>query len=412
MNILKDVPLKSILHLFIVKGSVYLFPFITLPIISRSFDVAQFGIFSLFLAAQQYLIMIVEYGFTLTGSRDIARLSMKSEEGKVLNEIVMCRIIIFLLCIPIMAVAYFSLQDYGYLGGYVIIFITVMSATLNQTHYFIGKENTGFIVIVSSLTRVLSISIVVINVRSGSDFYIAMLAHSINIALPNVLSFIYVYGYSKHGLIGVPTKTNILYRFSSSWDIFISNVFTNVYGTLTLIYLGMAKGAIEVGYYSSAEKLKAAAQGALSPIAQAFFPRIAKKSGLEFHRLWLKSTIFLVGISIFLVILLLVFGEQVYKILLGSDFHSGIYIYYVLMLSIISISLGVAYGQNLYLVQGHTKLLRSIYISVSLLHIIYMPVLVHLFNGLGAALSVLLTESFASLLMFYFRKKTIIGGSN
>ncbi|PEG63192.1 oligosaccharide flippase family protein, partial [Lelliottia amnigena] len=68
-----DVPIKSIVHLFMVRGSLYLFPFITLPIITRSLGVTQFGILSLFLAGQQYLIMLIEYGFTLTGARDISR---------------------------------------------------------------------------------------------------------------------------------------------------------------------------------------------------------------------------------------------------------------------------------------------------------------------------------------------------
>ncbi|EHC1553533.1 oligosaccharide flippase family protein, partial [Escherichia coli] len=88
-KILKDIPIKSILHLFIVRGSIYLFPFITLPIITRNLGVAHFGILSLFLAAQQYFVMLVEYGFTLTGARDIVRCDNKQDEMKIINEIIL-----------------------------------------------------------------------------------------------------------------------------------------------------------------------------------------------------------------------------------------------------------------------------------------------------------------------------------
>ena len=58
-KILKDIPIKSILHLFLVRGSVYLFPFITLPIITRSLGVTHFGILSYFLPHSNILLCLL-----------------------------------------------------------------------------------------------------------------------------------------------------------------------------------------------------------------------------------------------------------------------------------------------------------------------------------------------------------------
>ncbi|EKS6740378.1 hypothetical protein NTH60_004417, partial [Enterobacter ludwigii] len=177
-------------------------------------------------------------------------------------------------------------------------------------------------------------------------------------------------------------------------------------------YLGSVKGPTETGYYSSADKLKSAAQGILSPIAQAFFPRISKKEGKEFYDLWRKSTFILVSFSVVIVIGLMLFSKVVYAIFLGKQFIAGLPIYYILSFSIISISFGIAYAQNLYLTQGKTKLLRTIYFVVSILHLLHMPLLVHFYGAIGAALSVLITESLASLFMFSFRKKCFSGSQN
>lgn len=412
LKIIKDVPVKSIFHLFLVRGSIYLFPFITLPVITRSLGVSQFGILSIFLAAQQYLIMLVEYGFTLTGARDIARASSRIDESVILSEIFACRALIFLFCVLAVGVSYTILPEYGYAGCYLILLLSVMSSIFNQTHFFIGKERTGFIVFSTSLTRVLSILIVVIFVREKSDIYIAMLAYSMNVALPNVLSSFYLRYTLKYRNTCELSWVKIKARFKSGFDIFISNVFTNIYSTMTLMYLGSARGSTETGYYSSADKLKAAAQGILSPIAQAFFPRISKKEGDEFYQLWRKSTLIIVSFALCIVAGLLVFSQLIYKIFLGEKYLSGIPIYYILSLSIISISFGIAYAQNLYLTQGQTKLLRMIYLIVSILHLLHMPVLVHFYGAIGAALSVLITESLASFLMFCFRKKCLRWSQN
>lgn len=399
---ISDVPVKGIMHLFLVRGSIYLFPFITLPIITHSLGVSQFGVLSVFLAAQQYLIMLVEYGFTLTGSRDIAR--GKDNNDKIVTEIMVCRALISAGCGLIIFSVYFFKGFNAYSDCFIILFITVMSAIFNQTHYFIGKEKTGFIVISSAITRVISILFVILFVKSKDDLIIAMAAYSLNVALPNILSSVYLLcgdGFFNKKSISF---AGIVTRFKSGFDIFISNVFTNIYSSLTLIYLSNAKGAAETGYYSSADKLKAAAQGVLSPIAQAFFPRISKNSGWEFFKIWKKSSLILISFAIILVAVLITFSKQVYNIFLGSQFINGINAYYLLIFSIISISFGIAFAQNLYLVSGKTKLLRKIYFTVSVLHLIHMPILIHYFGATGAAMSVLITESFASLLMFWFRK--------
>lgn len=236
----------------------------------------------------------------------------------------------------------------------------------------------------------------------------ALIAYSFNIAFPNILSSIYLISFLKYNLVNKARYKDIKVRLKDGFDIFISNVFTNVYSSLTMIYLGVAKGPIETGYYSSADKLRAAAQGLLTPVAQAFFPRISKTEGVEFYSLWKKSSRILVCFSIILVLFLVIFSKQIYHFFLGEQFYSGLPVYFLLCFSIISISFGISFAQNLYLVTGQTRILRKIYAFVSILHLVHMPILVHTNGALGAATSVLITETLASLLMFYFRKKCYV----
>ncbi|POP47702.1 hypothetical protein CHU32_00725 [Superficieibacter electus] len=407
-KLIKDIPIRSIFHLFLVRGSIYLFPFITLPVITKSLGVSNFGILSIFLAAQQYMIMLVEYGFTLTGSRDIARAENKKQEQNVVTEIIYCRSLMFLLCVICVGAGAILTKYNENTVCYFIMIVSIFSTIFNQSYFFIGKEKTGFIVISSTISRILSIIFVLFFVKNKNDIDFAMLAYSFNIIIPNILSILYMVCKLNFSLFIRTTSIEIKKRFKSGFDIFISNVFTNIYSSLTLVYLGFAKNPIESGYYSSADKLKGAAQGVLYPIAQAFFPRISKVDSKDFFKLWFKSSCILVSFAIVLVMILILLSDYVYKIFLGAEFISGISVYYALSLSIISISFGIAFAQNLYLVRGQTKILRTIYLVVSVLHLAYMPLLVHIYGALGAALSVLLTETMASILMFIFRKRCYI----
>lgn len=104
-------------------------------------------------------------------------------------------------------------------------------------------------------------------------------------------------------------------------DRFISKHFYKYLYHIDTDVFGLSKGANRDRYYSSAEKIGAAAQGAIAPIAQAFFPRIAKKIKAEFYILWRKSTIILVSVSVWLVALLFILSQLVYKLLLGSSVY-------------------------------------------------------------------------------------------
>ena len=80
------------LNLFIVKGSVYLFPLVALPILTKTLGVQGFGLLSVYLAIQQYGILIVEFGYNLTGTRDVSSSKNRAEADDIFSAIVFSRL--------------------------------------------------------------------------------------------------------------------------------------------------------------------------------------------------------------------------------------------------------------------------------------------------------------------------------
>ena len=81
-EILKNNTVKNGIWLYILQFFNTVFPLLTLPYVTRILGTNGYGIFSYALNIITYLQVIVEYGFNLSGAREIAiQESEKEREG-------------------------------------------------------------------------------------------------------------------------------------------------------------------------------------------------------------------------------------------------------------------------------------------------------------------------------------------
>ena len=64
---------KNILSLFVLQGANYILPLVTIPYLVRVLGPANFGRIAFAQAFIQYFVMLTDYGFNLSATRDIAR---------------------------------------------------------------------------------------------------------------------------------------------------------------------------------------------------------------------------------------------------------------------------------------------------------------------------------------------------
>ncbi|WP_265503647.1 oligosaccharide flippase family protein, partial [Providencia heimbachae] len=64
--------IKNIFSMFSIQGVNYLIPLIMVPYLVRKLGLDGFGVYSIILAITQYFVIITDYGFSLSASRQIA----------------------------------------------------------------------------------------------------------------------------------------------------------------------------------------------------------------------------------------------------------------------------------------------------------------------------------------------------
>ncbi|MTC13076.1 oligosaccharide flippase family protein, partial [Providencia stuartii] len=64
------VILKNILSMFSIQGINYFIPLIMVPYLVRTLGLDGFGKYSIVIAIIQYLVIITDYGFNLSASRE------------------------------------------------------------------------------------------------------------------------------------------------------------------------------------------------------------------------------------------------------------------------------------------------------------------------------------------------------
>lgn len=64
---------RNIFYLYLAQGTNYLFPLLLLPYLSRTLKPEEFGVFAAGQAFGVALLFLLEYGFSLSGTREVAK---------------------------------------------------------------------------------------------------------------------------------------------------------------------------------------------------------------------------------------------------------------------------------------------------------------------------------------------------
>src|SRR5687768_14916650 len=87
---------KNVFSLGLVQVANYVFPFITVPIVSRIIGPDKFGVINFAAAFMTYFTLLINFGFDLSATRALAANRHSPEErNKIFNQVVLAKIILF-----------------------------------------------------------------------------------------------------------------------------------------------------------------------------------------------------------------------------------------------------------------------------------------------------------------------------
>ncbi|GGB53095.1 transporter [Oceanisphaera marina] len=399
---------SNILSLGVLQAANYLLPLLTVPYLVRVLGPEYFGLLAFSTATVAYFMLITDYGFNLSATRQI---SIHRNEQEKVNEIFSAVMIIkfcfMLLSFILLALLVFTVDKFHqHWQLYFITFGMVIGQMLFPVWLFQGMEKMKYITYLNIAAKVFFTVCVFIFVKHQNDYLLVPLLTSLGFIVAGLCSFYFVRKELAVRFI-LPELRSIHFQLTDGWHIFFSSIAISMYTVSTTFILGLFTNNTVVGYFSAADKIVQAAKGIYQPVSQAIYPLIGKKlhedkkSGLDFIY---KATWIVGGGMLVISALLFVFAEAIVNLLLGAEYQHSILILRVMAFLPFIIALSNIFGIQTMLNLGYKKAFSRILILAAVLGFSLCIFLVRYYDGLGIAVTLLLVEVFVTLTMFFFLK--------
>lgn len=401
MSLLK----KNVIYLIFVQGLNYLIPLIIFPYLARVLGTENYGLLSFANSIILYFCMTIDFGFTLNGTRKISILKKKGlNVDQVFWDIIFAKLMLLSLSIMLMvSLAVFNSKIDNIL--YILLAFTpqLIATAIFPLWYFQGIENIKVILISQVIAKLSILPSTFYLVKDEGDIVIAALIQSVTLLVAALLSWTSILKDKNIGLPNLKTFRNMFKEISDSASYFIGGLAISIYTISTPLLLGFLSSEHEMGIYSAANKFTAALAGLFIVAGGAIFPRVnALLVTDEESAFSLLKTIILVETVLLIIITFsyVFFNLKIIDIFLGDAYLDATPLSVPLSIALFFSVISVILCNYILIPLGHKKLYYLIPIVVSILHIIYTPILIKSLGALGAAYGLAISEimSFSILL--------------
>ncbi len=405
--LLKNALVRNILGLSGIQITTILIPLATIPYLTRVLQPSSWGLLAFAQAFGGYLLGVIDYGFPLSATREIARFQDDREKiGEILSDVLGAKVFLAAICLVVSLTA---LRWVPYFREHpVLLWSSLCWATcqgFNMLWYFQGIERVGPYAKLDVTTKVLAAIGIFVFVRQPQDDWkvLALQAFMALISAGVAMGL----AYSKTPF-AFPRPASAWRALRMGWSMFFFRSSVSLYTVGNAFILGLFAPTTIVGYYAAAEKLSRAALSALNPVSQAVYPRVVRlisSTPLEAASL-VKRTLGLLGFAGGCIgMLFFAFAPWIVRIVLGKNYYPVIPMLEVLALLPLFISLSCVLGLLWMLPLGMDRSFNTVILTAGILNLGLALLLAPAFGGQGMAWAVVIAELYVVSAMYYWLRR-------
>lgn len=394
------MPLPRLRHniatLGVLQVANYLIPLITVPYLTRVLGVESYGKMALVQVTMAYFVLITDYGFSWSATRDIAAnrdnydyVSRVFSSTWCAQCLLACFALITLLT-AITVIPMLKRDSWLYLAG----FTSVMGNIFLPLWLLQGLERMREIAFIQVTARFIALPLLFLYVGSPSDVIFAVL---ITGGCSMVAGFISLFWIKRKRLVCwyKPAIHDIVTVLREGAVLFLSRLSISLYTTVTPLALGIMAGTTAVGYFSLADKVRILAQSMLDPVSQALFPRMShlyKNDRAAAATLLRRSLIFVLIIAGCVSIVLWFGADLIILLLGGKEFGEAAQVLRMIAFLPLLIGLSNVFGVQVMLPNRHNKAFNIILGFAGIFGLCIIWPLTYYNSAVGAAQSIGLVE--------------------
>ncbi|BDG18489.1 O-antigen transporter [Thermus thermophilus] len=390
--------LRNLFYLYAVQAANYLFPLVTLPYLARVLGPEGFGKLALAQALSQYLYIVLEYGFSLSATREVAKGRDQPEVLRgILGGVLGARALLFLPAAGAASLALYLFPplrgEFGLVGGGLLL---ALGMSLSPIWFFQGMERMGLVAFMEFFVRLLATLGIFFLVRSPGQVAWPLYLQALASFVVGFVGLAWAVSW-----VGLPWP-----RFGEAWtwlkrgfSLFFFRAVVSLYTTANVLLVGLFLPPAQVALYAGAEKLTKALIPMWDPFNRLFLPRFSylmEESPREASRLarWVGGVMLLLGL--FAASVLVYAAPLLVRLLLGPGYEGVVPLMRVMAWLLPLIALSNFLGVQWMLSQKMDRPFNAIIFAAGLLNVALALLVVPHHGALGMAWVVVLSEAWVT----------------
>jgi PST family polysaccharide transporter len=359
LRLIRHRLVKDTIILFGVQVSGYVLPLVTLPFITRVLGPANFGLTAIGTALVLYFAVITDFGFAVTGTRQIAVVQGDAAKvSRTYSTIMLCKVCLMLACFLVLlgiVAAIPSLRAHWPL--YLLSFLQVVGLCLSPNWFLQGMQRMRYIAYSDYGAKIVSVILIFALVHRSSDYMIVAALQSGAFLISAGFGLLVVFTSLRLRLVW-PHRADMKAAMISGWPVFLSMASMTAISSTNTIILGIMTSPAQVGFLNAAQRLIIAARSLTNPVTTAVYPHMSKLAansrtdGLRFLRkqvLWTAAPFLAVSLG------LLFFAPLAVRLLYGPKYVETGVLLRLMSLTPVVHAVAMCFGTYYMLAFGYEK---------------------------------------------------------
>jgi polysaccharide transporter, PST family len=382
--------------LFVGQAVGLIAPLITVPYLARVLGPSGWGPV---LAAQglaNWLVLVLEFGFDLSGVRAIAR--ARPEPGLMVDtvhQIQSAKALLSLASIPVAAIVIVAIPSLRFaptLMLWTVVFAVIRG--FSPLWFFQGVERVKAPVAVDAFTRAAAALCVFAFVHGPADGWRVLALQAVFGAVSLVVLTRWL---SREVTLRSPTTAAGLAALREGASIFAVRAWSGLYITGNALILSALAGPEIVAFFGGAERIVRAAINLLQPLTQVFLPRVSFLQATDPAAAERTIRRSLVGVGLIgasMTVAAIVGAPVLVKVLLGARYAAAVPVLRIMGILPLLVAVNTVLGLYWAIPFGHERVFLFSVVAAGITNIISAVLLVPRWGAAGMAVSTAAAEVF------------------